>query len=88
MLPKYWSFSFSVIPSKEIPGLISNQVQIFPQILETQVKNFHWLRNFCHEFLINSIYGDVKFCFRDQRNSAELKNIWGHLTYLIKQLFI
>ena len=22
-LPKYWSFSFSVIPSKEIPGLIS-----------------------------------------------------------------
>ena len=23
MLPKYWSFSFSVIPSKEIPGLIS-----------------------------------------------------------------
>ena len=23
MLPKYWSFSFSIIPSKEIPGLIS-----------------------------------------------------------------
>ena len=23
MLPKYWSFSFSTIPSKEIPGLIS-----------------------------------------------------------------
>ena len=22
--PKYWSFSFSMIPSKEIPGLISN----------------------------------------------------------------
>jgi len=22
--PKYWSFSFSIIPSKEIPGLISN----------------------------------------------------------------
>ena len=22
-LPKYWSFSFSIIPSKEIPGLIS-----------------------------------------------------------------
>ena len=21
--PKYWSFSFSIIPSKEIPGLIS-----------------------------------------------------------------
>ena len=23
MRPKYWSFSFSIIPSKEIPGLIS-----------------------------------------------------------------
>ena len=23
MWPKYWSFSFSIIPSKEIPGLIS-----------------------------------------------------------------
>ena len=22
--PKYWSFSFSIIPSKEIPGLINN----------------------------------------------------------------
>ena len=22
-LPKYWSFSFSIVPSKEIPGLIS-----------------------------------------------------------------
>ena len=24
--PKYWSFSFSIIPSKEIPGLISGRV--------------------------------------------------------------
>ena len=26
--PKYWSFSFSIIPSKEIPGLISFRVSI------------------------------------------------------------
>ena len=26
--PKYWIFSFSIIPSKEIPGLISFMVQI------------------------------------------------------------
>ena len=25
-LPKYWSFSFSIIPSKEIPGLISFRI--------------------------------------------------------------
>jgi len=26
--PKYWSFSFSIIPSKEIPGLISFRVRL------------------------------------------------------------
>ena len=25
--PKYWSFSFSIIPSKEIPGLISFRME-------------------------------------------------------------
>ena len=28
--PKYWSFSFSIIPSKEIPGLISFRMDLFP----------------------------------------------------------
>ena len=27
-LPKYWSFSFSIIPSKEIPGLISFRMDL------------------------------------------------------------
>ena len=27
--PKYWSFSFSIIPSKEIPGLISFRIDWF-----------------------------------------------------------
>ena len=27
--PKYWSFSFSIIPSKEIPGLILRQYSLF-----------------------------------------------------------
>ena len=26
--PKYWSFSFSIIPSKEIPGLISKLIVV------------------------------------------------------------
>ena len=26
--PKYWSFSFSIIPSKEIPGLISCRMEL------------------------------------------------------------
>jgi len=32
--PKYWSFSFSVIPSKEIPGLISFRMDLYlPPVL-------------------------------------------------------
>ena len=30
--PKYWSFSFSIIPSKEIPGLISFRIYIIVKI--------------------------------------------------------
>ena len=43
--PKYWSFSFSIIPSKEIPGLISFRMDCLdllavqgPDILEYEVK--------------------------------------------------
>ena len=32
--PKYWSFSFSIIPSKEIPGLISFRMD-WLELLET-----------------------------------------------------
>ena len=35
--PKYWSFSFSIIPSKEIPGLISFRMD--------------WLDFLCHHIL-------------------------------------
>ena len=31
--PKYWSFSFSIIPSKEIPGLISFKIVTSSQLL-------------------------------------------------------
>ena len=33
--PKYWSFSFSIIPSKEIPGLISFRIKamVFPVVM-------------------------------------------------------
>ena len=32
--PKYWSFSFSIIPSKEIPGLISFRMDWLGQTLQ------------------------------------------------------
>ena len=33
--PKYWSFSFSIIPSKEIPGLISSRMDWFSGLLSS-----------------------------------------------------
>ena len=40
--PKYWSFSFSIIPSKEIPGLISFRMD-WLELLEVQrtLKSLH-----------------------------------------------
>ena len=39
--PKYWSFSFSIIPSKEHPGLISLSFPI--KICNHKYNNFHWI---------------------------------------------
>ena len=36
--PKYWSFSFSIVPSKEIPGLSASNV---PEASETVLNSFH-----------------------------------------------
>ena len=37
--PKYWSFSFSIIPSKEIPGLISFRMDLGLLISVSQVSS-------------------------------------------------
>ena len=38
--PKYWSFSFSIIPSKEIPGLISFRMECW---ISLQSKGLSWV---------------------------------------------
>ena len=43
--PKYWSFSFSIIPSKEYPGLISFRMDWLP-LLAVQGT----LRSFCYTY--------------------------------------
>ena len=67
--PKYWSFSFSIIPSKEIPGLISFRMDLTSH---SRMSGYRWVitpswlcgswRSFlysssvysCHLFLISS----------------------------------
>ena len=44
--PKYWSFSFSIIPSKEIPGLISfrmDWLDLLGQSIESQRAGHDWV---------------------------------------------
>src|SRR5574337_762104 len=37
--PKYWSFSFSIIPSKETPGLISFRIDWLDLLAERSLKS-------------------------------------------------
>ena len=39
--PKYWSFSFSIIPSKEIPGLISLQSKALSRVFSNTTVQKH-----------------------------------------------
>ena len=39
--PKYWSFSFSIIPSKEIPGLISLQSKGLSRVFYNTIVQKH-----------------------------------------------
>ena len=46
--PKYWSFSFSIIPSKEIPGLISFRMDLLDLLVSILYWCFSfWLTSFC-----------------------------------------
>ena len=40
--PKYWSFSFSIIPSKEIPGLISFRMDWLENFLQNGGKGYYY----------------------------------------------
>ena len=44
--PKYWSFSFSIIPSKEIPGLISFRMDWLDLLAVQGQHLIHWIA-FC-----------------------------------------
>ena len=50
--PKYWSFSFSIIPSKEIPGLISFRMDWLDLLARLQFKDLPAFQSHCleHEF--------------------------------------
>ena len=62
---KYWSFRFSIIPSKEIPGLISFRMDILPFKISSKITQ--QVSEKCHEFKVTP--KPVFFCLY----SEELK---------------
>ena len=48
--PKHWSFSFSIIPSKEIPGLISFRMDWLDLLVNILIKKFKLILNKMHQF--------------------------------------
>jgi len=48
--PKYWSFSFSIIPSKEHPGLISFNSKLLPILREFQKHTYFCFIDYAKAF--------------------------------------
>ena len=67
--PKYWSFSFSIIPSREHPGLISFRIDwldllavqgILKSHLQHQSSKASWVLSFLHSPTLTSIHDHWK----------------------------
>ena len=75
--PKYWSFSFSIIPSKEIPGLISFRMDWLdlPAVQGT-LKSLHGdIQVICYAVLSHSVVSNSLRLHRLQ--PARLLCPWG-----------
>ena len=74
--PKYWSFSFSIIPSKEIPGLISFRMDwldllVVQGTLKSLLQHTSLLKKKCWsswELLVSC------------SNNSNIKDHWSHVT--------
>ena len=57
--PKYWSFSFSIIPSKEIPGLISFRMDWLDLLVEIHTNFIYSSINMAPMILSNLFYSPI-----------------------------
>ena len=76
--PKYWSFSFSIIPSKEIPGLISFKKHINWQNI-TRLSGKRFVGNMYRKFILQSTWVLSRFCLLYKHWwSRNLRGDWGY----------
>ena len=59
--PKYWSFSFSIIPSKEHPGLISSRMHWLDLAVQGTLKNLFQHHSSKASILCHSAFFTVQF---------------------------
>ena len=84
MWPKYWSFSFSISPSKEYPGLISFRMDCYKASDKFQPRSWIWLigeyRSDSKNFLLPSYSAYCEVLVEmiiSQNNEAwSLRNTW------------
>ena len=79
--PKYWSFSFSIIPSKEIPGLISFRMD-WLDLLAVLSTNFS-KKSGCHQNG-NEIYLFLKDHYLTEVSKGESKSYY----WTIRNIFL
>ena len=72
--PKYWSFSFSIIPSKEIPGLISFRMDWLDQQWSTRSKT-RWSSD-CQSNRINQ--------HKTEANAPHIQYSFGFLVRMVQ----
>ena len=56
--PKYWSFSFSIIPSKEIPGLISFRTDLLDTCMYIYV--YRYISLYIFDIAFTTFYGMIQ----------------------------
>ena len=73
--PKCWSFSFSIIPSKEHPGLISFRMDLFCPMNWQSIVNFH-----CLPIPSSLIWS----CWKFTVEISDFQMIWQLLIYAVE----
>ena len=77
--PKYWSFSFSIIPSKEHPGLISFRMD-WLDLLNWQISQMGLFLFFFFESQLLNIRQDTTVLFQPHRPpGSSTTESWQHL---------
>ena len=78
--PKYWSFSFSISPSKEYSGLISFRIDWFDLVVQesSPTPQFRSINSLALSFLSSPTLTSIRDCWRSH-SFDQMDLCWRHL---------